>query len=145
MNERIKITQIPVSGKYQGYLWWSNKPEPEVFQNDKTIGLPTTSNPFIVEGNLYDKTNQKSYSIRFVDGQHLVNCFDLDALDILVQNGEYDKIDKPYLPNQFPKNIKKLCFREYWIPVPDEFCGNMPVLKPTMTAFIGFNCKEDKL
>ncbi len=139
METKIKINQIPITSQHEGYLWWSNNPIPVAYLKDKLIELPTTSNPFIIEGNLYDSDNQKSYSIRFVDGQHLVNCFDLKEME-----GE-EFIFKQYLPNRLSDNVQKLCFREYWKPKPDEFCEEMQVLKPAMTVFVGFKCKEDKL
>jgi len=137
-NNKKKLFDIPTKANYDGYLWWSNAQEPTVFQNEMLPEWPgETDNPFIVEGNLADKENQLSYAIRFIDGEYIVNRFDLKELNIT------EFIFKSYLPNRFPANIKKLCFKEFWKSVPDEFCNDMPVLKPAEVVFTGFNCKED--
>jgi CRISPR type III-associated protein (TIGR04423 family) len=137
-NNKIKLTEILTGNLYEGYLWWSNAQEPMVYQNETLPDWPgETDNPFIIEGNLVNKANNLSYSIRFVDGDYQVNRFDLKELN------DKEFISKVYLPNRFSPGIKKLCFKEFWKQVPDEFCENMQVLKPGETAFIGFNCKEE--
>jgi len=136
-NNKMKLFDIPAKANYDGYLWWSNAQEPNVFQNESLPEWPgETDNPFIVEGNLADKENQLSYAIRFIDGEYIVNRFDLNELN------DTEFIFKSYLPNRFPDNIKKLCFKEFWKPMTDEFCVDMPVLKPAEVVFIGFNSKE---
>lgn len=137
METKIKINEIPLSSTYQGYLWWSDEDKPCVYKDELLTDLPAgPANPFIIEGNLWDKVNQKSYSIRFVDGEYRVNAFDLNALD------GNECIQKEYLPNRLEK-IKKLCFKEFWLPEKDELCEGMEVLKPAMTVFTGFQYKED--
>ncbi len=138
MENKMTLIDIPINARYEGYLWWSNSQEPMSYQNESVPIWPTEKdNPFIVEGNLFDKSNHLSYSIRFVDGKYIVNRFDLNELK------DTEFIFKSYLPNRFPSAIKKLCFKEFWRSVPDEFCEGMPVLKPAENVFIGFNCKED--
>lgn len=138
-NYRINPGDIPTNESYQGYLWISDKDWPEVFQDKSLPAWPDeTTNPFIVEGNLYDEKNKLSYLIRFIDGVYHVYRFDL------MQMSEKEFISKSYLPNRFPTNIHKLCFREYWEPEQDKFCEKMEVLKPTITAFTGFKYQEDK-
>ncbi len=133
MEHRIySIGDLPVTSLFEGYLWLSNASKPEVYLRDRNIVLPSGTNPFIAEGNLFDETNQKSWSIRFMDGLYIVNCFNLEELK--------DKTSslKEYLPNRFPGKIRRLCFREFWMPVPDDLCENMEVLKPSMSVFVGF-------
>ncbi len=138
METKNKLKSIPVSNTYEGYLWWSDRQSPEVYQNQILPGWPSeTANPFIVEGQLWDQERQQSYSIRFVDGEYFVNSFNLKDLK------EREYIPKEYLPNRFPKEIRKLCFREYWYSEPDEFCEGMEVLKPSMIVFTGFNDQEE--
>ena len=137
-NNKIKLIEILTNNLYEGYLWWSNAQEPMVFQNEALPDWPgETDNPFIIEGNIVSKENMLSYSIRFVDGEYQVNRYDLKDLK------DKEFISKVYLPIRFSPGIKKLCFKEFWKPVPDEFCENMQVLKPAETVFIGFNCKEE--
>lgn len=138
-NNKIKLTDINPNNLYEGYLWWSNAQQPIVFQDETLPDWPgETDNPFIIEGNLVNKENNLSFAIRFVDGEYFVNRFDMNEL----KDNEF--ISKSYLPNRFPSEIKKLCFKEFWKPVSDEFCEDMPVLKPAESVFIGFNCKEEK-
>jgi CRISPR type III-associated protein (TIGR04423 family) len=138
MENYKKLTEIDPEQKYEGYLWWSHATSPKVYQNQQLPEWPEgKSNPFIIEGQLYDKSNKKSFSIRFVDGNYLIQCFDLNKLK------ELECIKKEYLPNRFPEDINKLCFREFWRPVKDELCEGMNVLQPAETVFVGFNCKED--
>ena len=138
-NYKIKLNEIPTDIKYEGYLWMSDQPGPKIYQDKTLPEWPEEStNPFIVEGNLYDEKNKRSYLIRFIDGAYYAYKFELKLLS------EWEYIQKEYLPNRFPKHIHKLCFREYWEPKPDEFCEGMEVLKPTITAFTGFKNQEDK-
>jgi len=108
MENYKKLTEIDPEQKYEGYLWWSNATRPEVYQNQQLSEWPEEkSNPFIIDGQLYDKSNNKSYSIRFVDGNYLIQCFDLNKLK------ELECINKEYLPPRVPEDITKLCFREF--------------------------------
>lgn len=132
MENYKKLTDIPQHANYEGYLWWSNAETPKVYKNEPLTDLPSEkSNPFIIEGQLIDKTNQKSVSIRFVDGDYIINGFDLKELKGL------DFIKKEYLPNRM-EGVSKLCFREYWRPEPDDLCEGMEVLQPAETVFVGF-------
>jgi len=136
-NYKIILSKIPTNANYEGYLWWSNAQKPIVFCNETLPNWPgETDNPFIIEGNLVNKENSLSYSIKFVDGEYLAYRFDLKELD------DKEFISKAYLPNRFPSEVKKLCFKEFWRSVSDEFCEDMQVLKPAETVFIGFNCEE---
>lgn len=136
---KITLKDIPLNNNYQGYLWWSSEKKPEVYNEQNLPGFPeSTANPFIIEGNLYDKENRISYLIRFIDGAYLVYRFNPDDFTTI------EKTEKEYLPKHFPVEIKKLCFTEYWEPKPDEYCEGMPVLKPTAVVFTGFKTKEDK-
>ncbi len=139
MKNKIDLQNIDLTINYEGYLWWSNKKKPDVLQENLLASLPAESdNPFIIEGNLYDEKNKLSCLIKFIDGKYFVYRFNLKELD------KTEFIKKEYLPNRFPKEIEKLCFREYWKPEKDEFCEDMDVLKPAMTVFVGFKKQEEK-
>jgi CRISPR type III-associated protein (TIGR04423 family) len=156
MGNYKKLTEIDPEQKYEGYLWWSDAASPEVYQNQQ---LPQwheeKSNPFIIEGQLYDKSNNKSYSIRFVDGEYIIRKYDLEKMELEKQEKKCETIVKKYLPNRFPESIHKLLFKEFWRPVNDKLCGSkigkendknfegMEVLQPAETVFVGFNFKED--
>ena len=73
--ETIKIN------KCEGYLWWSDQQKPKVYQDELIdICLDEAKNPFVVEGQLYDEENKESYSIKYVDGQYLINIYLLHHL-----------------------------------------------------------------
>jgi CRISPR type III-associated protein (TIGR04423 family) len=119
---------------YEGYIWYSNEKEPEVIDNkDFEINIPDTQNPFIIEGQLFDRNNQKSYSIKFVDGEYLVTTYDLSK-----QGNNYEK--KEFLSNRMDNRI--LLFRQYWKEEKDELCCGMTTLHPAEFVFVGF--KKDK-
>lgn len=130
-NKSLNISNIPTNVPFDGYLWWSDETVPKVYDGEKIPELPASNNPFIVEGQLYDPDNKKSYAIRFVDGDYLINCFDLKKLNGL------DSIVKEYIPNRIDGK-SKLYFKEFWRPVKDELCEGMEVLKPAEFVFIGF-------
>jgi len=138
------LQDIPTNKNYEGYLWWSDQQKPDVYDNqpivsqlDKPIWPESVTNPFIIEGNLWDNDNKISYLIRFIDGQYLVYKFELKGIS-------KDQITKhKYLPNRMP-GIDKLKFKEVWEEQPDEFCNGFNVLKPAFIAFVGFEKQEEK-
>lgn len=137
--ETIKI--VPAS-KYEGYIWMSNEPEPEVVHTDtvhEAVELTEEENPFIIEAQLLDRSSQKSYSIRFADGKYVALCYDLKALD---QLEGIEVTHHKYVANRM-KNEEWLHFREYWHPEKDPNCEDMEVLQPKEFVFIGFNDKTE--
>ena len=119
--------------KYQGYLWYSDKKEPQVLNNEVfELEIADSSNPFVIEGKLFD--GQKSISIKYVDGKYIVNTYDLDALDGVMQEQKFysHRVDG-----------KQLKFRQIWKEQPDELCEGMQVLQPAELFFVGFNKEED--
>lgn len=129
--ETIKITNC------EGYLWWSDQQAPSVYQ-DKALDIcfDETKNPFVVEGQLYDTTEKKSYSIKYVDGRYLINIYkvDQDFKDAICEI-------KCYLSNRMEKT--KLKFLRVWEEKEDKNCMGMPVLTLTKNVFVGFKEKED--
>ncbi len=120
--------------KYSGYLWGSDQKEPEVFLNEeREFEFDENLNPFVVEGFLYD--GKTSYSIRYVDGKHIVNKYIISELP-------EEFTPQTYIPN-FKKGVSGLKFRQYWKPEPDSLCEEMEVLKPAQLVFVGFNIKEE--
>lgn len=134
-NFRINIKDIPMDARFEGYLWWSDQEQPEVFKKDTAVQLPVQpSNPFVVEGNLFDAKDNISYQIKMIDGEYHVFKFNLDELK------QYEYTLKSYLADI--NDVENICFREYWKPELDVSCENFEVLKPAMIVFVGFNCKE---
>jgi CRISPR type III-associated protein (TIGR04423 family) len=135
ITNKISLNDIPTNQNYEGYLWKSNADSPQVFHDETLLAWPAkTDNPFIIEGNLYNRELDISYSIRFIDGVYYVNKFEM-------KGSELGFSAKRFLPKRID-GIQHLCYRQYWIPVNDELCEDMEVLKPAMNVFVGFNYKE---
>ncbi len=142
---RISINDIkPLS--YEGYLWMSDQEEPEVYDN-KPITLPKVGDtPFVVEGQLFNKAKGLSYSIKFVDGQYIVQEYAVTEAD----KNNCDNEIKTYESNRM--GDRRLQFLRYW---EDDLDGDnykdsvhphgLPVLTQTKNVFIGFKAKEDSL
>lgn len=126
------VKDINITKDFQGYIWMSDQSKPEVFDCDKErlLVLANNQNPFIIEGQLYDKTHKKSYSLKYVDGEYFVMQYDVTEDDVKNANS--------YFPNRM---TKKLRFNQRWEVMKDKgdkYCENMPVLEPTGLVFVGF-------
>lgn len=128
------------AGTYVGYIWKSDTNKPEVYCNDaiQDIKLNDEENPFIIEGQLYDKEKCVSYSIKYIDGKYIAKKFsDLEDEELGMN------IPISYYANRMD-NVEKLMFRQYWEAEQDDLCEGMEVLKPTSMVFVGFEKKEDR-
>ncbi len=131
------VKEINITKDFQGYIWMSDQSKPEMFDCDKErlLILDNNKNPFVIEGQLYDKTHKKSYSVKYVDGEYLVMPYDVTDNEVKNANS--------YFPNRM---TKKLFFYQRWEVIKDkkskekgdEYCENMPVLEPTGFVFVGF-------
>lgn len=135
-----------ITPQYEGYLWWSDSSTPEIY--DGTSSLPITfdeqctsllspkydDNPFIVEGNLWDKANKVSIYIKYADGKYIVRKVDLKLTDA---SGEYEYTEETYAPHRMD-GISGLKFRQYWKAESDPLCEGMNTLQPAMLTFVGF-------
>jgi CRISPR type III-associated protein (TIGR04423 family) len=136
----MNITEIPKDLTYTGYIWMSDSSRPTQYLQPTRLGdvlcVSDESNPFIVEGQLYSKTAEKSYSIKYVDGKHIVKDYDLKLLP-----EEYDL--KKFIPNRID-GVSKILFRQYWKPREDKLCEGMDVLVPADYVFVGFEYSKEK-
>lgn len=126
--------------KYEGYVWRSNEAKPTVFYGDTEVELmlEDNENPFVIEGNLWDKATHTSVFIRYVDGHYIVKNTNVSNND-----KASDKCTlKTYIAHRI-KNVKSLIFLQYWKTVEDALCEGMYTLQPDKLVFIGFNKKED--
>lgn len=124
--------------KYEGYIWMSNQPAPKVFKNEECEReLIDGENPFIVEAQLCDGTY--SISVKFIDGEYLVNKFDISEKP----SDKFEYSEQKYIANF--DEVAGLQFRQYWREKEDELCNNMKVLQPAEFIFVGFtkNNKEE--
>jgi len=130
--ETIKIK------KCEGYLWWSDQQEPDIYDGAAfDICFDETKNPFVVEGQLYDKDENLSYSIKYVDVKYLISKYKVEASDRTNKDNEL----KSFLSNRMGN--RRLQFLRYWEEKEDENCMNMPVLTFIKNVFVGFKEKED--
>lgn len=134
MTEQIK-------GKFEGYLWQSDKAAPDVFSpaTEQEITLDDSVNPFIIEGELYDASSGLSVSIRFVDGHYIIKKTTVKPSDI--KDSDNTTV-KEYLAQRMP-GISKLRYVQKWNSVKDPFCEGMETLQPGDLVFVGFTTKED--
>lgn len=128
-KNREALERIP-SGNYEGYLWFSDEQKPKVFPRDGafTDDLESKVIPFVVEGWLYDRENNKSYAIRYLDGEYLRTAYDLAATS---------EAPVEYMAHDL-EGIETFKVVEHWAPEPDPYCAKMPVLRHAWTAFAGF-------
>lgn len=140
---RIRINKIK-SLTYEGYLWMSDQENPTIYENDSVTLPEEGTNPFVVEGQLYNEKEGLSYSIKFVDGQYIVQEYEVTEADMKNPDNQV----KTYLSNRM--GDKKLQFLRYWEEVPDEDIftdsnnpNGLPVLTQTKNVFIGFKKQEE--
>lgn len=131
MNDMIKA--IESGEEFEGYLWYSDKSIPRVIEGEfEGIELMDGENPFVIEGQLVNFHDRKSYSIKFVDGKYLLSSYELTQEE---SEGNSKEIWE-YASNGM--DGKTLRFIQRWAPVPDVLCEGMDVLRPAELVFIGF-------
>ena len=143
---KIEIKDIPLFKKdkkpilYEGYLWYSDQENPKVLDR-QALTLPEEgTNPFVVEGQLYNESEKLSYSIKYVDGQYIVHQFQ-------VKDAPKDTSRMAYLSNRMGN--RRLLFLRCWEEVfqidnVDGLGGpvGLPILMQTKNVFIGFKKKK---
>lgn len=122
---------IKINPNTQGYFWMSDEAKPTLELRD--IELDDTKNPFVIEAQLFD--GEVSTSIKYVDGKYIVKEYRLSEMP------STDFTEHTYVSHRM--GGKKLVFRKYWHPVPDEMCCGMEVLKPAEILFVGFKKEEE--
>lgn len=127
--------------KYEGYIWWSDKDRPKVYYGDEEVNLSLNNddNPFIIEGNLWDKAAGKSIFIRYVDGKYFTNETTVTDED---RNNPERCTEKSFIAHRID-GVRTLNFLQYWEAFEDKLCENMEALRPQKMVFIGFD-KTDK-
>ena len=139
------------SAKYQGYLWYSDQRQPEVYLGNTSVAeliLDESENPFIVEGNLYDTERQLSISIKFVDGKYIVTRYDLSKASSDEAVSEEYFLTSSRIRQAAGTDKADECgtsiYKRIWKAVPDLLNGGRKVLRPYGLAFAGFRKTEDK-
>lgn len=129
--KKIELKDIPLNAIYEGYIWWSDKDAPVVlFDEQIPVTWPLANQlPVIIEGYIFCKVNQTSYSIRFLDEGYMVTKYEIDK----TENGEI--VD--FIPNRL-KGVAKIKFLQHWEVEKDPLCAGFEVLKPKANVFVGF-------
>jgi CRISPR type III-associated protein (TIGR04423 family) len=133
MNQ-IKINEIDLTASYQGYIWLSDASKPIVLDNGKLKDTDKKyfsegQNPFIIEGQLFDEKNKRSFSIKNVEGRMIVVKYE----------GDTDEEPQKFVPNsRMGLGDRKLKFLQKWEAEPNADCENMDVLVPAGLVFLGF-------
>ncbi|ACX75156.1 hypothetical protein FSU_2045 [Fibrobacter succinogenes subsp. succinogenes S85] len=125
MNRTINIEQC------QGYIWKSDADKPQVFNGCAcNLVLDDSANPFVLEAMLYDAQTQDSYMIKYVDGRHLIQEYNLF-------NKFDDVTEISVLPNRM-EGIPELKLKQFWKKTPDKLCNGFETLTPAEIVFAGF-------
>lgn len=140
MEDKIRI--IP-EGKYEGYLWKSDRTgdRVDIFTGDISmplLNLDENDNPFIVEGCLYDINNRISYIIKYVNGKYRVRKDILADLSREKKEGKVIVYKEHQYVAAFDNAPGYLCFREYWRAEKDIQCMGFETLLPSELVFVGF-------
>lgn len=119
------------NAKYEGYLWQSDQSKPRIIEEGAPLSLTLTDgeNPFIVEGLLWNREENTSIQIRYVDGKYFIATYEVKQEELAGS--------VPYLPHRLP-GVKALKFLRQWEEVKDELCENMPTLQLKANIFVGF-------
>lgn len=116
--------------KGQGYIWMSDKTQPEIISELNIDDYKKTpSNPFVNE--CMFSTETTSYIIRFVDGQYIIS-----EASFSVPEGA---IDKPveYCAHRL-EGIAKIKLVQRWELRENTNCLDMKEYVPTQLVFKGF-------
>ena len=133
----MNLKDINKDKRYQGYIWMSNKKKPKVYNNEPLdFVIDDKSNPFIIEGMLFDKDSKRSYSIRNIDGHHIVNMYELKEEE-LAHN------DTKFVAKRI-EGHKTLYFRQRWREQEDDLCEGMKTKVPEEIIFIGFETNKSE-
>lgn len=89
----LKIDEFNKLNKtgYTGYFWYSDKTEPKV--NDfSELELSENQVPFIIEGYLYNESEQECISIKNFNGEYHITKFNINEI---VKNDEKYQLSDP--------------------------------------------------
>jgi len=127
---KIDINNIP-DLNYKGYLWFSDTQKPELIIG-KLDKAELIQLPFVIEGNLWAETEQISINIKNIDGEYIVNQFDIKNTDC-----KYDTV-KEYIAHDLTE-VEKYKMHQHWeAKQDDDLLAGMSSLHPSWVAFVGF-------
>jgi len=127
---KITIDKIP-DLNYEGYIWYSNAQQPEVIKGKFDIKRLTLL-PFVIEGNLWNEHDKISINIKNIDGNYLINIFDLKTVANFFENTQ------EYVSHRI-EHAKAYKIYQHWEAIEDDLCEKMSSYQPTWNAFVGFS------
>ncbi len=145
-----------INGKFEGYLWESDKQAPTIYNGEKLLedkSFDGEENPFIIEGLLFDKSTGHSVCIKYVDGEYLIKEYYMETSNegntfYILKKDENDedikcKVNCEVVEQHYKGNSKlkgnNLHFYELWEEKSDLLCCKMKVLEATKVIFAGFS------
>lgn len=150
------MAQIEIKGNFEGYLWKSDKQVPDVYNGKNLLPVYTfddNTNPFIIEGQLYDSKTGLSVSIKYVDGEYIIKKYYIEKKDsshlsfsavVKGENGDKKvitpcEVKELHFKGHSELKGHNLHFYELWEEKTDPLCCNMKVLEATKVIFAGFS------
>ena len=132
--EMKRIHKIP-NFNYEGYIWYSNQPKPEIIEGqfDESKLTPL---PFIIEGNLWAPEKKISINIKYIDGEYVIAQIDLNNKNDLEENKQ------AYIAHDLD-GVSYFYLYQNWEEKKDNLCADMKTQEPSWAAFTGF-IKEKK-
>lgn len=120
---------IPPGSSVQGYYWFSDSKQPVIVDGPFSgLNLLDYNNPFVIEAQLYNKSEQLSYSVKYVDGQYFVHKTKVTEQVINDAKSYISKWD----------DNERLLFTTTWLKKQDPLCCNMRVFVPANLIFVGY-------
>ncbi len=137
--ERLNNLDGVPKGNYVGYVWLSDQKKPIVLTGQEFVKANFQStNPFIVEGYLFDESEKRSVQIKH-SGRLDIRLFHLDDNDF--ESGYLVE----FLAHRL-EGVSKLKFLEIWKSSADKFCLEMEVDECVAKVFVGFvNSKNHEI
>ena len=128
--ETININEIPACD-YEGYLWYSNANEPELFNRRKISENDLKQLPFVVEGLLYCPDENVSIRITNIDGEYRISKMNVAGISSSQTTSFQLNTDK------FGEG-KFIHIYQHYENLPDPVNEGWEVAQPTWFAFVGF-------
>jgi CRISPR type III-associated protein (TIGR04423 family) len=125
--EKVAIPDLP----YEGYLWYSDQPEPKILEQESISREALSTLPFVVEGWLYNADANISIRISNIDGQYHVAKMDVTGIEITKAVEYHVNKDK------FGSKMSMKIYQHHELR-PDPINEGWNVLQQTWFAFVGF-------
>jgi CRISPR type III-associated protein (TIGR04423 family) len=144
MKKLDNLSDIPKL-TYEGYVWFSNKKEPQILDKALFDSIQSEENTFIIEALLWNaEDGGTSIMVRHTGKCHIQE-FKLKELP-----AGHELVDKVYLPHRLGDKVKHVCFKQLWVLQEDPLCFDnetkkgMEVMTMKALIFTGFKYSTEK-